>query len=358
MINFENVTMTYKQSGIQALKNVSFHIDRGDFCFIIGESGAGKSTLIKLLTREETPDSGVVTISGFNLQKLKKKQVPYLRRNIGMIFQDFRLIETKTVYENVAYAMEIVGANKRQIKRQVPLVLSTVGLRNKSNMRPDELSGGEQQRVAIARAMVNSPMVILADEPTGNLDPATSESIMALLSVINKAGTTVIVCTHDRNLVDKMQRRVIEIEDGYKIRDEESSMYSSLIDDLIDNYDDEAISEVLRQPKIRSPFNFIHAQEYKIKEILEDSDEAVSEDIDYQLAKENAKEVMHNKGLVSQDSSGDLNVNKNEVDEQTDKITFKDINEKNKTKRVKISEDFSNEEDDRIFMDGDDIKNE
>lgn len=292
MIDFENVSMTYKQSGIQALKDVSFHIDRGEFCFIIGESGAGKSTLIKLLTREESPEAGKVSVSGYNLQRLKKRQIPYLRRNIGMIFQDFRLIETKTVYENVAYAMEIVGANRRQIRRQVPLVLSTVGLRNKAKMRPHELSGGEQQRVAIARAMVNSPMVILADEPTGNLDPATSESIMALLSVINRAGTTVIVCTHDRALVDRMQRRVIEIEDGYKVRDEEMSMYSAgsfpaaTSEDL--EIDDAALAEVMRQPKIRSPFNFIHAQESEIKEVLKESTDA-AEESDIKLARASAE---------------------------------------------------------------------
>ncbi|MDO5733501.1 MAG: cell division ATP-binding protein FtsE, partial [Eubacteriales bacterium] len=214
MIDFKNVSMTYRESGVQALKDVSFHIDPGEFCFIIGESGAGKSTLIKLLTREQKPESGQIRILGYDVAKFKERQVPYLRRNIGMVFQDFRLIDTKTVYENVAYAMEIVGASRRQIQRQVPLVLSTVGLRQKAKMRPHELSGGEQQRVAIARALVNSPMMLLADEPTGNLDPETSEAIMVLLSVINRAGTTVIICTHDRDLVDRMQRRVIEIRDG------------------------------------------------------------------------------------------------------------------------------------------------
>ena len=349
MIEFENVTMTYRQSGIKALKNVSFHIDRGEFCFIIGESGAGKSTLIKLLTREESPDSGRVSISGYDLQKLKKKQVPYLRRNIGMIFQDFRLIETKTVYENVAYAMEIVGANRRQIKRQVPLVLSTVGLRNKADMRPHELSGGEQQRVAIARAMVNSPMVILADEPTGNLDPATSESIMALLSVINKAGTTVIVCTHDRNLVDKMQRRVIEIDDGFKIRDEESSMYSSFIEELENDIDNEAIAAVLRQPKISLPFNFIHAEESKISQILEDSHDAVDDkSIDY-------NELIDEAEISASYASNDTDDHLSEVGETRMNEVGKDKGFSFKTKRIYVRENSELDNNDKIQDDGDEI---
>lgn len=227
MIDFVNVSMAYSPGAPLALKNVSFHIDRGEFVFLIGESGSGKSTIVKLLTCEERPTDGEVVLSGYSLNSIKRKQVPYLRRNIGMVFQDFRLINTKTVFENVAFAMEIVGAGNREIKRQVPLVLSTVGLRHKADTRPLELSGGEQQRVAIARAMVNNPMMILADEPTGNLDPVNSEGIMALLQEINRGGTTVVVCTHDRDMVDRMQRRTIEIQDGQIVRDDAAGLYET-----------------------------------------------------------------------------------------------------------------------------------
>ncbi len=219
MIEFSQVSMVY-HTGTQALRNVSFKIVDGEFVFVIGRSGAGKSTLIKLLTCEERPSSGSVLIDRYDVSTIRNRLIPYLRRNIGMIFQDFRLIETKTVYENVAFAMEIVGASTKAIRRRVPMVLSIVGLRDKAHIRPGELSGGEQQRVAIARAMVNNPMIILADEPTGNLDPSNSESIMALLEEINRSGTTVIICTHDWDLVNRMKRRVIEIDDGLLVRDD------------------------------------------------------------------------------------------------------------------------------------------
>ncbi len=218
--------MTYP-SGIEALKEIGFVVDPGEFLFVIGRSGSGKSTLVKLLTCEERPNRGNVLIDGYDISRIERRYVPYLRRNIGMIFQDFRLIETKSVYENVAFAMEIVGAPGKLIRRRVPIVLSTVGLKDKSDMRPSELSGGEQQRVAIARAMVNNPMLILADEPTGNLDPGNSESIMALLDSINQRGTTVIVCTHDSSVVDKMRRRVIELEAGRIVRDDRRSGYGT-----------------------------------------------------------------------------------------------------------------------------------
>lgn len=211
--------MTYLR-GTNALKSVSFSIDDGEFVFIIGRSGAGKSTLIKLLTCEERPSAGKVLIDRVDIARIRRSLIPYLRRSIGMVFQDFRLIEAKTVFENVAFAMEIVGASRRLIRRQVPIVLSIVGLRDRANARPGELSGGEQQRVAIARAMVNNPNLILADEPTGNLDPANSEALMALLEEINRTGTTVIVCTHDQALVNRMNRRVIEIDGGVVVRDD------------------------------------------------------------------------------------------------------------------------------------------
>lgn len=225
LIEFRNVSMTY-QTGTNALKDVSFTIQDGEFVFIIGRSGAGKSTLIKLLTCEEHPSSGQVLIDRYDISRIRRRLVPYLRRNIGMVFQDFRLIYTKTVYENVAFAMEIIGASKATIRRRVPIVLSIVGLRDKSQARPGELSGGEQQRVAIARAMVNNPMLILADEPTGNLDPANSETLMALLEEINHTGTTIVICTHDRDLVDRMRKRVIEIDNGFMVRDECIGLYA------------------------------------------------------------------------------------------------------------------------------------
>ncbi len=225
MIEFVNVSKTYR-TGTNALKDVSFTIQDGEFVFIIGRSGAGKSTLIKLLTCEEIPSEGQVLIDDYDVASIRRSLIPYLRRNIGMVFQDFRLIESKTVYENVAFAMEIVGASRRLIRRRVPIVLSIVNLRDKADARPGQLSGGEQQRVAIARAMVNNPMLILADEPTGNLDPANSEALMALLEEINHMGTTVIICTHDRELVDRMKKRVIEIDGGCLVRDDSVGGYT------------------------------------------------------------------------------------------------------------------------------------
>ena len=221
MLDFKNVSMSYTKHSDLALNDVSFHINPGEFVFVIGASGSGKSTVIKLISCEEEFQSGEIIVGGTKLSKIKKRAIPYLRRNLGMVFQDFRLIESKTVFENVAFAMEILGKSKRQISRQVPLVLSTVGLRAKKDAYPNELSGGEQQRVGIARALVNNPDIILADEPTGNLDPDTSEQILGVLKDINESGTTVIVCTHDISLVERMQERVIQIKDGSLYKDVE-----------------------------------------------------------------------------------------------------------------------------------------
>ena len=226
MVDFHNVSVSYSKKSPLALRNVSFHVNSGEFVFVIGTSGSGKSTVVKLLSCEEQANSGEIVVGGTSLTRIKQRAIPYVRRNIGMVFQDFRLIETKNVFENVAFAMEIVGASKRQINRQVPIVLSTVGLRQKAAMRPSELSGGEQQRVAIARAIVNNPKLLLADEPTGNLDPDTSEQIMAVLKEINREGTTVMICTHDHDLVDRMKQRVIEVRNGVVIRDEERAGYA------------------------------------------------------------------------------------------------------------------------------------
>ena len=254
MIEFRNTEKVYP-NGAKALKDVNFKIESGEFVFCIGESGAGKSTLIRLITCEEKPTKGTVILDNFELSRLQKRLIPTLRRKIGMIFQDFRLIDSKTVYENVAFAMEIVGSSKAQIKRRVPMVLSVVGLRNKADSYPTELSGGEAQRVGVARAMINNPGLILADEPTGNLDPINGEAILALLEEINQAGTTVICCTHDVSLVDLMQKRVLELDRGVLVRDEECGVYSDCIVERELNFErsdidiaelDEAIFDNLR----------------------------------------------------------------------------------------------------------------
>ena len=218
MIIFSNVSKVY-ENGSTALNNISFFIERGEFVFIVGPSGAGKSTLIKLLMHEETPTSGDVIINSVNVNTLKHDQIPYLRRNMGVVFQDFRLLPKKTVYENVSFAMEIVGASRREIRRQVPNVLSMVGLSHKAKAYPSQLSGGEQQRVALARALVNNPAFLIADEPTGNLNPKTAMEIVELLNEINKRGTTVVMATHAKDIVDQMKKRVIAIEDGVIARD-------------------------------------------------------------------------------------------------------------------------------------------
>ena len=233
MIDFINVEKTYK-SGVDALRGVSFTIEDGEFVFIIGKSGSGKSTLLKCITCEEKPTSGKVTIDNFDISHMSRALIPVLRRKIGMIYQDFRLIESKTVAENVAFAGEIIGVPKKSLDNTVMFCLSLVGLREKANAYPQELSGGEQQRVAIARALVNNPSLIVADEPTGNLDPETSEAIMAMLLDINRNGTsgnktTVIICTHDKTMVDRMKKRVIEIENGLIARDENESGYSETL---------------------------------------------------------------------------------------------------------------------------------
>ena len=224
MILLSNVTKTYP-NGSTALDDVSFFIERGEFVFIVGPSGSGKSTLIKLLMHEEVPTDGQVIINNKDIGKLKRREIPYLRRSMGVVFQDFRLLSNKTVYENVAFAMDIIGASRREIRRQVPNVLSLVGLSHKAKSYPRELSGGEQQRVALARALVNNPAFLIADEPTGNLNPKVAMEIMELLDNINKRGTTIIMATHAKDIVDTMKKRVIAIEDGKIVRDESRGGY-------------------------------------------------------------------------------------------------------------------------------------
>ena len=224
MIRFENVSKTYK-NGTPALTNISLDIEKGEFVFLVGASGSGKTTFLRLLLREELPDQGRILEAGRDIGSLPKWRVPYLRRNIGCVFQDFRLLPNKTVFENVAFALEVIGRPRSTVDNQVPQILDLVGLGNKADNLPSELSGGEQQRVAVARAFVNRPLILLADEPTGNLDPTNSESIMALLERINRTGTTVVMATHDKALVDRMRRRVVELDRGELIRDQVRGVY-------------------------------------------------------------------------------------------------------------------------------------
>ena len=224
MITMENVSKTYS-NGVTALSDINVHIDRGEFVYIVGPSGAGKSSFIRLIYREAKPTKGKIIVSDRDLSKLKERHIPYLRRDIGVVFQDFKLLQKLTVYENVAFALEVIETSPRNIKRRVQEVLKLVGLEKKEKMIPSELSGGEQQRVAIARAIVNNPKVVIADEPTGNLDPDTSWEIMKVLEDINSKGTTIIMATHSKHIVNTIKRRVIAIEDGVIVRDQQRGDY-------------------------------------------------------------------------------------------------------------------------------------
>ena len=228
MISLQNVTKIY-ENGSQALKNVSIDIEKGEFVFVVGSSGSGKSTLLKLLLKEVDPTSGRILINDEDIADITRKEIPYLRRKIGVVFQDFRLLPSKTVYENIAFAMRVVEATPREIRRTVPAVISMVGLSRKARAYPNQLSGGEQQRVALARAIINKPPILLADEPTGNLDPDTAWEIINLLKDINMRGTTVVVATHAKEIVDAMQKRVITLKKGVVLRDVEEGGYSDEI---------------------------------------------------------------------------------------------------------------------------------
>ena len=224
MIKLENVTKVYR-GDVVALKDATCDIQKGEFVFLVGPSGSGKSTLIRLLNKQEGPQAGRIFVAGKDIAELSKWKVPFLRRNIGCVFQDNKLLSNKTVYENVAFALEVIGRPRHVVRTQVPAILELVGLAKKHRNYPEELSGGEQQRVSIARAFVNRPLILLADEPTGNLDPATSVGIMRLLDRINRTGTTVIMATHDRTIVDTMRRRVVELDRGTIIRDQVRGVY-------------------------------------------------------------------------------------------------------------------------------------
>jgi len=229
MVRLSDVFKVYA-NGTKALKGVSFTLRNGEFAFLVGPSGSGKSTIIRLLTGEIAPTDGQVLVNNYDMDRIRMRKMPYLRRTLGVIFQDFRLIEKKTVYENVAFAMRVIGAPNKEIKKRVPYVLELVGLENKMKAKPDELSGGEQQRVAIARALVNNPSLIIADEPTGNLDPARSLEILLLLQRINELGTTVLVVTHEKPLVDRLSQRVIAIDGGRIISDGMDGYYNYAVE--------------------------------------------------------------------------------------------------------------------------------
>lgn len=224
MISFKNISKMY-DNNVKALSDVSIEIEAGEFVFLVGPSGSGKSTFIKMLLKEIEPTTGEIVVGNIKLNSLTRKKIPYYRRKVGMVFQDFRLIPNLNVYENVAFAMKVVEATPKEIRRRVPIVLSLVGLSHKYKMFPNELSGGEQQRVSLARAIVNNPSVLIADEPTGNLDPETAKEIMGLLKDINKTGTTILMATHAKDIVDTMKKRVIAIESGEIVRDEKRGMY-------------------------------------------------------------------------------------------------------------------------------------
>jgi len=225
VIKFESVTKVYSKSDRPALDNVSLDVEKGEFVFLVGLSGSGKSTFLRLVLREEKPTSGKIHVAGKDLTSLSNWKVPELRRQVGTVFQDFRLLPNKTVSENVAFTLHVLGFSRKEIEREVPEVLELVGLEDKGDRKPGELSGGEQQRVAIARAYVSNPAILIADEPTGNLDPATSVGIMKLLDRINREGTTVVMATHDSGIVDQMRKRVIELEAGHVIRDQARGVY-------------------------------------------------------------------------------------------------------------------------------------
>ena len=227
MIRIDNVTKQYRGAARPALNNVTLEIEKGDFVFLVGASGSGKSSLMRLILREDVPSSGVVFVLGENLKRIPGRRIPYFRRKMGMVFQDFRLLPNKTVAQNVAFSLEVIGKSRAFIQTAVPDVLDMVGLGHKANNLPSELSGGEQQRVALARAIVNKPAILLADEPTGNLDPATSEDIMRLIERINAQGTTVVMATHDRGIVDRLKKRVVVLSDGQIISDERGAGYRS-----------------------------------------------------------------------------------------------------------------------------------
>lgn len=228
MIIFDHVSKEYKHSNRPALNDINLTINQGEFVFLVGSSGSGKSSLLRLMVKEEKATQGSIEVDGINVGKLRNRKVPAFRRNMGIIFQDFRLLPTKSVFDNVAFGMEVIGKSRKEIRERVPEVLDLVGLAGKEKRLPTELSGGEQQRVAVGRAFVNNPKLLLADEPTGNLDPATSVGIMKLLDRINRTGTTIVMATHDVAIVDQMRKRIVQLDRGHIVRDQERGIYGEM----------------------------------------------------------------------------------------------------------------------------------
>jgi len=286
MIKLENVTKVYP-GGTVAAKDVNLEIAKGEFVFLVGASGSGKSTLLRLMMREEPPTNGDIWIAGKHASQLPSWKIPYLRRSIGTVFQDFKLLPTRTVYENVAFAMEVTGKHRSIIRNQVPQVLKLVGLSDKADRLPRQLSGGEQQRVAVARAFVNRPLILLADEPTGNLDPATSVGIMRILDRISRTGTTVVMATHDHAIVDAMQRRVVELDRGRISRDESHGIYETRQEDSVpgpalDEIEDEtAIADTVDDVEEELEATVDEATKAALATAIEDdADEELDDDID------------------------------------------------------------------------------
>lgn len=285
MIEFKDVTKIYDSNGTKALDNVNIKIDDGEFVFVVGSSGAGKSTFLKLIMSEEKPTEGEVIVNGYSSETLKKRQIPYYRRTMGIVFQDFRIIPKMTVYDNVAFAMRVIGAKEKDIRKRVPYILTLVGLSKKARSMPNELSGGEQQRVSLARALVNNPDLIIADEPTGNVDPEMSHEIVDLLTKINNSGTTVVMVTHEHELVRSFQRRVIVIQNGAVVSDTPDPTYAQFKteknEEVTDMY---YFEEDVQQDQVQDVFDNLVSSEENAEE--ETVDEAVEEAVE--TAQENA----------------------------------------------------------------------
>ncbi len=290
MIEFKDVTKIYDSNGTKALDNVNIKIDDGEFVFVVGSSGAGKSTFLKLIMHEEKPTEGEVIVNGYSSETLKKRQIPYYRRTMGIVFQDFRIIPKMTVYDNVAFAMRVIGAKEKDIRKRVPYILTLVGLSKKARSMPNELSGGEQQRVSLARALVNNPDLIIADEPTGNVDPEMSHEIVDLLTKINNSGTTVVMVTHEHELVRSFQRRVIVIQNGAVVSDTPDPTYAQFktekTKEVTDMY---YFEEDVQQDQVQDVFENLVASEEESK--AEDKAEETAEAASEETAAETAEEV-------------------------------------------------------------------
>ncbi len=294
VIEFKDVTKVYDSNGTKALDNVNIKIDDGEFVFVVGSSGAGKSTFLKLIMHEEKPSEGEVIVNGYSSETLKKRQVPYYRRTMGIVFQDFRIIPKMTVYDNVAFAMRVIGAKEKDIRKRVPYILTLVGLSKKARSMPNELSGGEQQRVSLARALVNNPDLIIADEPTGNVDPEMSHEIVDLLTKINNSGTTVVMVTHEHELVRSFQRRVIVIQNGAVVSDTPDPTYAQFKtekdEEVTDMY---YFEEDVKQEQVQDVFeNLVLNEEASEEPAEEEAEEIIIEETEEETVEEKAEEAV------------------------------------------------------------------